>query len=100
MTDSDPIQENSTGVSFRVRVIPRAQRSEIVGIKDGVVVVRLAAPPVDGKANAALIGLMCQELGVRKSQVTLATGEKSRHKILSISGLARSEVARLLDRKE
>ena len=93
MTDSDP-------VSIRVRVIPRAQRSEIVGIRDGVVVVRLAAPPVDGKANAALLDLICDELDVKKAQVTLASGEKSRHKVLTISGVARSEVARLLDRKE
>jgi uncharacterized protein (TIGR00251 family) len=100
MKDFDPIQDSANGVSVRVRVIPRAQRSEIVGIKDGTVVVRLNAPPVDGKANEALLMLMVRELGLRKSQVQLTSGEKSRNKVLSIAGLARSDVARLLDRKE
>jgi uncharacterized protein (TIGR00251 family) len=100
MKDFDPIQESPTGVSVRVRVIPRAQRSEIVGIKDGAVVVRLNAPPVDGKANEVLLEVMVRKLGVRKSQVQLTSGEKSRNKILSIAGLARSDVTRLLDRKE
>ena len=96
----DPVLEHSSGISLKVRVIPRAQRSEMVGIKDGYVVFRLNAPPVDVKANAALLELVCRELGVKKSQVTLVSGDKSRHKILSIVGLARSEMARLLDRKE
>ena len=100
MKDSDPIQEHPAGISVRVRVIPRAQRSEIVGIKDGYVVVRLNAPPVDGKANAALLDLIARELGVRKSIVVLTSGGKSRNKVLLITGLARSDAARLLDRKE
>ena len=99
-TDEGPIRERTDGVSLQVRVIPRAQRSEIVGVQEGNLVVRLAAPPVDGKANAALVEVLCQQWGLKKSSVRLLSGDKSRIKILVISGLARSDVTRLLDRKE
>ena len=79
-----------------VRVIPRAGRSTIAGMRDGAVVVRLAAAPVDGEANAALIDLLARTLKVPKRAITIVAGEKSRTKRVRIAGLDRdTAVARL-----
>jgi len=72
---------------IEVRVIPRAQKTEFSGERDGRMVVRLAAPPVDGAANDALIAFLAQALGVPKRSVTVVGGEKSRDKRVRIDGL-------------
>ncbi len=68
----------------RVRLQPRASRDEVVGVREGALVVRLTAPPVEGKANAALCALLAKRLGVPKSRVHLEAGEKGRDKRLRI----------------
>jgi uncharacterized protein (TIGR00251 family) len=78
-------------VSLAVRVTPKSSKTalgEVMVMPDGrsALSVRLAAPPVDGAANAALIALFSKGLGVRKSDVTISSGETSRLKILRISG--------------
>jgi uncharacterized protein (TIGR00251 family) len=78
-------------VTLAVRVTPKSSKTALAGIMsmpDGrnVLSVRVAAPPVDGAANAALIAFFSKSLGVRKSDVTIASGEGSRLKILRISG--------------
>ena len=79
-----------------VRVIPRGGRSEIAGMRDGAVLVRLAAAPVDGAANAELIDLFSRILGIPKRDITIVSGDKSRTKRVRIAGLARDEaIARL-----
>lgn len=60
----------------------------MTGVRDGALVVSLAAPPVDGAANAELVAAMAQVLGVRKSDVAIASGAASRNKILDVAGLA------------
>jgi uncharacterized protein (TIGR00251 family) len=78
------VSERGAGCSFSVRVTPRAKRSEIVGIEGGTLVVRLNAPPVDGKANEALIEFLGLRLGLRRSQVGLLLGDKSRRKVVAV----------------
>jgi uncharacterized protein len=79
-----------------VRVIPRAGRSEIAGIRDGAVLVRIAAAPVDGAANAELIDILSRHLKVPKRDITIISGEKSRAKRVRIAGLDReAAIARL-----
>jgi uncharacterized protein (TIGR00251 family) len=90
-----PIQCDESGVSFAVRVIPRAQKAGFNGVREGALMVRLAAPPVEGRANAALQALLAAALGVRRSQVSLRTGEKSRTKIVRVEGV-RPEAVRAL----
>jgi uncharacterized protein YggU (UPF0235/DUF167 family) len=70
-----------------VRVQPRARRSEIAGERAGAVLVRVAAPPVDGKANAAVCALVAQCAGVPKSAVSVLRGAGARDKILEVRGL-------------
>ncbi|GIX46849.1 MAG: hypothetical protein KatS3mg131_1060 [Candidatus Tectimicrobiota bacterium] len=70
-----------------VRVRPGAARSEVVGLENGVLVVRIAAPPVAGAANEALRELLAHTLGVAKSAVRVLQGQRSRRKVVAIAGL-------------
>jgi uncharacterized protein (TIGR00251 family) len=85
-------------VRFAVRVQPRASRSEIVGLHGDALQVRLAAPPVDGAANAALVELLAAALGVPRRAVRVAAGATSRGKIVEVDG-ARAENIRRLARQ-
>jgi uncharacterized protein (TIGR00251 family) len=80
------------GCSIQVRVTPRANKSEIVGWQEGVLLVRLAAPPVEGAANKALMELLSGSLGIRKSGVMIESGERSRNKRVTVGGLTHEEV--------
>ena len=82
--------------TVKVRLQPRAARNEIVGERDGALVVRLTAPPVDGRANEALCRLLARRLGVAATRVTLLRGAKSRDKVVRVEGLSSAEVARAL----
>lgn len=68
-----------------LRVQPGAKRTEVSGEYGDLLRIRLAAPPVDGKANAALVAFVARELGVPKSAVTLERGDTSRTKIIRIA---------------
>lgn len=81
-----------TGVELLVLVQPRASRTKIVGEHDGRLKIALAAPPVDGEANAALIEFLSDELGVRKADVELLDGDTNRRKRLAIRGVTESEI--------
>lgn len=72
---------------LRVHVKPRASRSRIVGERDGGLEVAVAAPPVDGEANAELVRTIARALGVRRSAVAVVTGATGRTKLLAIEGL-------------
>lgn len=69
-----------------VRVIPRARRDEIAGERDGRLLVRVTAPPVDGKANAAVCAVVATAAGVPKGRVTVVRGAQSRDKLVRIDG--------------
>lgn len=87
------------GALLRVRVQPRASRSEIVGWRQDVLSVRVSAPPVDGRANQALGALLAAALGVRPSAVRVIRGDRGRDKLVSVAGLSADEVhARLGER--
>jgi uncharacterized protein len=79
-----------------VRVQARAGRDEIVGVRAGVVVARVSAPPVDGRANRALCRLIARRVGVAASQVTIVRGERSREKLLRVDGIDSGSLQALL----
>jgi len=84
---------------LQVRVQPGASRNEIVGFEDDVLRVRLTAPPVEGKANKALITLLSDALRVSKSAIDITGGRSARQKVLEIRGLETEEIhARLVGR--
>lgn len=75
-----------------IRLQPRAKRNAIVGERDGVLRVSVAAAPVDGQANAALCKLVAKRVGVPRTRVTVVRGERSRDKLVRVEGLALAEV--------
>ena len=90
--DQFKITETKSGVVFAVRVVPRASKNEIVGFHGDALKVRLAAPPVEGRANEALIAFLAHRLDVRKSQVEIVAGATSRQKIIRVIGLSPQEL--------
>jgi hypothetical protein len=72
------------GVTLAVAVVPNARRTGAHGLHDGALRVRLAAPPVDGKANAALVAWVCDELGLTRRAVRVARGVSARRKVVEI----------------
>lgn len=85
------------GVELRILVQPRASRDQLVGVQGGELKVRLAAPPVEGAANAACCAFFARLCKLPKSHVTLASGESSRHKRLLLSGADAESVAAVLE---
>ncbi len=75
------------GVTLRLHIQPGAKKTEVVGMHGEALKIRLAAPPVDGKANACLIQFLAEKLGVAKSAVVLLSGDTSRAKRVHVSGL-------------
>jgi uncharacterized protein (TIGR00251 family) len=86
----------SGGVRIRVRVQPRASRTEIVGEHDGALRIRVAAPPVEGEANAELVRFLAKRLGVAKSRMRIVAGATGRAKTVEIDGLSAGSAAALL----
>lgn len=87
------MSQTSGGVILAVHVAPRASRSEIRGLHGEAVKVSLRAPPVDGKANAALIGFLAERLDVPLRSVRLVSGETGRRKRIFVEGLTPAGVA-------
>jgi uncharacterized protein len=72
---------------LRIRLQPRARRDEVVGERAGAIVVRVTAPPVDGKANAALCAFVARAAGVAPSRVSVVRGRTSRDKVVRVEGV-------------
>jgi uncharacterized protein len=79
-----------------VRLQPRAGREEIVGVCDGILLVRVRAPPVDGRANRALCKLVARRAGVAASRVSVVRGERARDKLVQVDGLEQGALAAAL----
>ena len=77
---------------LKLHVTPRGSRSEIIGWRDDTLCIKITAPPVEGAANAAVVKFIADSLGVRKSQVVLMSGERSREKTVRVAGLSDSDI--------
>jgi uncharacterized protein (TIGR00251 family) len=82
-------------VTLTLHIQPGAKRSEFAGLHGDALKVRLAAPPVDGKANEALLRFLAEELGIPKSAVNLKSGQASRRKVLEVAGATAEAVSHL-----
>jgi uncharacterized protein len=82
-------------IAIRVHAQPGARRTEVAGLHGEAVKIRLAAPAVDDKANAALVAFLADRFGVARRQVTLVAGERSREKRVEIRGSGAEPAATL-----
>ena len=78
-------------MDLEIRVIPRAGRSGFAGLRDGALLVKLAAAPVDGAANEELVALLSRTLKIPKRDITIVSGERSRTKRIRIAGVDRAQ---------
>lgn len=94
---SDPVWLKRSGdhVTLTLHIQPGARKTEIAGEHGDALKIRLAAPPVDGKANAALLEFIADRLGVAKSAVTLKSGQTSRRKVVEVGGISEEVAAKL-----
>ncbi len=90
------IHASAGGCRITIRLVPRAGRNQVDGLLGDAVKIRLAAPPVEGKANAALVRFLADQLDCPARAVRLCAGAASRHKVVEIAGLAPAAVARRL----
>ena len=91
-----PVEDAHGRTRFRVRVVPRASRTEVAGEHGGALRIRLAAPPVDGKANAALIRFLSSALAVPRAEIRIASGASSRAKTIEVDA-SPADVRRALE---
>jgi uncharacterized protein (TIGR00251 family) len=89
--------EKDFEVRALVRAKPRAKKSALLGVRDGALAVAIAAPPVDGAANAELVSTLSRALGLPKSCVRIALGEGGRSKVIAITGLSAEDVRARLE---
>ncbi len=87
------LHNGERGAALTIRVTPRARKTQFGGVlEDGTLRIRVAAPPVEGKANQALIKFLAKVLGVRKNRIEIVAGERGLDKILSVVGMTAEEV--------
>ena len=84
------------GVRLALQITPNAKKTEVIGVIDEALKIKLQAQPIEGKANAALIGFLAKALGVRKSAITITHGQTNKHKLVEVAkaGLTPMDVAR------
>lgn len=86
-------REKGGSVLLNIRVQPNSSKEEAGEVRNDALIIRLTAPPVEGKANDALIRYLSKRLAVAKSRVTLVQGERGRNKLVAIQGLGAREAA-------
>jgi uncharacterized protein len=91
-----PIHDTPGGVTFAVKVHPRAKKNAITGELGDALKVALTAPPIDGRANAACIEFFANLLEVPRSSVTKASGVTSRNKVIRVAGLSAEQLRKRL----
>jgi len=83
------------GVRLAVQIQPNAKKTEVVGVLDDALKIKLAAQPIEGKANEALVKWLAGALGVPRSAVTLTHGQTNKKKLLEVAGVTLEDVMRL-----
>ena len=92
MTNTLLIRETKNGLSFDIHVNPHASRAGIAGLAEGMLKVKVTAPPVEGAANEAVIALLSKKLGLRKSQIKISAGAKGRKKTILVGDISKTDL--------
>jgi len=98
VTLNSPSGLDQVRADLQVKLLPRSSRSEIVGIENNILKVKVTSPPVDGEANKALIQLLAKSLGISKGRVEIVAGKSSKLKTIRIYGLSGKDVSLLLEK--
>ncbi len=85
-------KESNGAVTFAVKVVPRASKNQVAGVEGDAIKIRLNAPPVEGKANDALIEFLADVLDLRRAQIEIITGHTSRHKVVRVRGATGTQI--------
>lgn len=88
-----PVNDTKQGVTFSLRLHPRARKNAITGVLGDALKLSLTAPPTQGRANDACIEFLAEVLRLPRSSVTIAAGHASRNKVVRVSGFSASAVA-------
>ena len=91
--DNLPLTESAGGISFPIRVTPRAKRNQVTGVVNGALKVSVTAPPEDGRANEAVIEVLADWLGIKRRQIEILSGATNRNKVVRVSGVTREVVS-------
>jgi uncharacterized protein len=86
------LKESKKGLTFDIQVIPNASRAEISCVQEGAFKLKVTAPPVEGAANEACIKLLAGELKLKKSQMEISSGAKSRRKTVMVKNINKMEL--------
>ena len=92
-------QQTSDGVLLHLRIQPGASRSEIAEIRENTLRIRLQSPALENRANQELIRFLAKQLGIKKAQIVLISGEKSRDKVVLVTGLDHDMLMTTLKKK-
>jgi len=87
-----PVQESAKGVSFAVRVQPRARKNAVIGAVGDALKLALTAPPIEGRANQAVIEFFAELFEIPRLSITIASGATNRNKVVRIVGLSKEVV--------
>ena len=97
VTPKFSVKESKNGLTFDIQVTPRASRAEIAGVQDEALKVKVTALPVEGAANEACIKLLAKELGLKKSQLEIFVGGKSRRKTVIVKDILKVELEKKIN---
>jgi uncharacterized protein (TIGR00251 family) len=90
------VRDTAQGAQFALRVQPRASRNAIAGVMGDAVKLAITAPPVDGKANQAVVEYLAELFDVAKSNIVIVSGESGRNKLIAVRGLSAEQVRKAL----
>ena len=96
MTEASPFQFHRDGTMIDILVQPRASKTEIAGVHDGALRIRIAAPPVDGAANDAVVEFLAKRLRIRKTDIEIVSGSSGRRKRVLVRGVEPSSARDVL----
>lgn len=91
------LRQTAEGIILNCHVTPRAKKSSIKGERNGALAIALSAPPVDGKANEALVEFIAELAGISKSNVEIIKGQRGRNKTLLIQNVSSVELNKIID---
>lgn len=91
------LHDGETGTALAVRVIPRARKNEMAGVlKDGTIKIRLTSPPIEDRANQALIAFLADLLDLPRARIQIVAGHKGRNKLVAVLGADANAVEKKL----